>query len=141
MSRTCLAITAFTLVIIASSAPAADKDADKLQGVWDGVSIEVDGKVAPDEAAKRMRLTFKGENLIIKGNFRDDREETCTYKVDSTKSPKTLDFKTPTQRELVLCIYELNGDDLKICFVKGSPTHPKEMTSKKQAVITFKRGK
>lgn len=147
-----IAIATVCSVLVAGAASAADvrhdgldllvvDDVAMLQGAWNCVSGEEDGKIARKEKVARVQLTFKGDKLIIKGNFQDDRVESCSYKVDSSKSPRTLDFTPPSQKVPVLCIYEINGDDLKICFVRGSAKHPREMTSKKQTIITLKRGK
>lgn len=142
MIRSAIATACF--LVCAAGASAADKDIEKLQGVWNVVSSEVDGTAVPDESAKRMRLTFKGDKLIVKDWYGDDREDACTYKVDSTKSPKTLDITPARHRDLTRFIYELNGDNLKVCMFNKSPSteYPKEFTSKnKQSLMILKRVK
>lgn len=116
-------------------------DVAMLQGAWHCVSIEEDGNFAPKGTTRHLQLTFKKDKLIIKGNWHDDRVETCTYTVDFSRSPKTLDFLMPSPREQVRCIYEINGDVLRICFVSGTGKRPRTMTSKMQTIITLKRGK
>lgn len=123
-----------------TAAGCAKNDSDSLVGTWKATSIEANGKTIKGDDASRMEMQFKPDTLIIKGSFGDDREESCTWKIDVSKSPKTLDF-TPGKHDPVLAIYELNGDELKICFIKESKERPKEMSASKQTLITLKRAK
>lgn len=89
-------------------------------------------KGVPAEAINSMRFTFNGDTLLIRGNFNDNREETCSYKVDARKSPKHLDFTPPNEKKAVLGIYELKGDELNICVrqARSSDGRPTEFASK-----------
>ncbi len=121
------ALVAMSLVMLSAQASTAGDDAQPLEGVWIGQSMEADGKAAPIEVAKRMRLTFNGDKLLFRGNFDDDREEECTYKVDVKQSPKHLEFTPPNEKKPILGIFEVKGDELKICMRhassdKGRPT-------------------
>ena len=119
---------------------------DSLQGVWVGQSMEAGGKAAPAEAARRMRFTFKGDKLLMKGNFNDERELECSYKLDPKKAPKQLDVAPPNERKLILGIYEANGDELKICMrhASSSEGRPSEFATKagsQLVLIVFKKQK
>ena len=109
-------------------------------------SLEAEGKPAPAEVVKQMRFTFKGDKLLIKGNFGDDREEECTFKIDPKQSPKHFDFKPPGKKDPVVGIYELKGDELKLCVqhAGGEEGRPTEFATKpgtKLVLIVFKRQK
>ena len=122
----------------------ADDAKDSLQGVWVAQSVETDGKAAPADVVKRMRFTFKGDKLFIKGNFDDDREEECDYKIDSKQSPKHLDFSPPKEKKPVLGIFAVKGDELKVCLRHGgsSDGRPKKFTTKADSnlvLIVFKK--
>ena len=119
---------------------------DSLQGVWVAQSMEVDGKAVPVDVAKRLRFTFKGDKLFLKGNFKDDREEECPYKIDPKQSPKHLDFSPPKEKSPILGIYEVKGDELKVCLrhAASSDGRPTEFTTKadsKLMLIVFKKQK
>src|SRR5207249_4310041 len=101
--------------ILSHQASKAGDDAKALQGVWIGQSMEKDGKPAAAEAAKRMQFAFKGEKLLIRGNFTDDRELECTYKVDVKQIPNHLEIFPANDKKSVLGIFEVKGDQLKIC--------------------------
>jgi len=125
---------------------AGEDTKDPLQGVWVAQSMEADGKPAPTEAARRLRFTFKGDKLLIKGNFNDEREEECNYKVDPKQSPKHLDFTAPKQKIPILGIFEVNGDELKICMrhASSSEGQPSEFATKagsQLVLIVFKKQK
>ena len=105
--------------------------------------MESGGKPAPAEAARRLRFTFQGDKLLVKGNFPDDREETCSYKLDEQKNPNQLDFTPPKEDKPVLGIYKLKGDQLVICFRHGgSPGgRPTKLTTKDDPTLILVRFK
>ena len=91
-------------LMVAADAP--DKDLDKLQGDWSLVSLKlVDGPAISDG-----KLTIKGDNYEAKvGDF----VIKATIKLDSSKDPKTIDFKYsegPNPGETSKGIYKLDGD-------------------------------
>src|SRR5262249_43960615 len=129
-----------------NDAPAGDDPKEPLQGVWLAQSLEADGKPAPAEALKRMRFTFKADKLLIKGNFDDNREEECTYKLDPKQSPKHVDVPPAPEKKPVLAIYEVKGDELKICLrhgnsAKGRPTEFATKAESQLVLMVFKKQK
>jgi uncharacterized protein (TIGR03067 family) len=107
-----------------------DVDYAKLEGTWQVVSLEVDGKEIPKETIKESRLIIKGKEFTMK-------EKIATYKgtfsIDSSKSPKTIDIKFtegPEKGNTSLGIYELDGDDLKLCLTVTAKERPTEFTTK-----------
>lgn len=127
-----------------SIARGADDSKDSLQGVWVAQSMEADGKAAPADAVRRMRFTFKGDSLFIKGNFDDDREAECPYKIDPKQSPKHLDFSPPKEKKPILGIYDVKGDELKVCLrhassSEGRPTRFATQADSKLVLIVFKK--
>ena len=127
-----------------ATAGAEDKTDVPLQGIWQATSVETEGKAAPAEAVARMRFTFKGDKLLLRGNFEDDREETCTFQLDTKESPQHLDVTPPKQQKPTPGIYELKGDVLKICLRHassdaGRPTEFATTPDSKLILIVFKR--
>ncbi|MBY0524575.1 MAG: TIGR03067 domain-containing protein [Gemmataceae bacterium] len=98
-------------------------DSEKLQGVWKVMSAERNGKKQPDDELKGLRLTFKADKIVFKDN---DKEQEATYKLDPDKKPKAIDLvvKVGDKTETIPGIYQLNGDDLKIC-AAGEPGKPR----------------
>jgi uncharacterized protein (TIGR03067 family) len=86
-----------------------------LLGVWQAISIERAGEQAPPEAVKLMRMTFKKDELLVRGNFQDEREVSCKYKIDAKESPVKLDFTPPGEKSPVLGILRIENGKLEIC--------------------------
>ena len=143
LMTTCAAVA---LVTASSITRAADNAAAPILGVWVAESLEADGKAAPPEAISRMRFNFKEAKLLVRGNFQDDREEECTYKIDPKQSPSHLEFTPAKEKKPVLGIYEVTGDKLKLCLRHGNSTEgrPTEFATKEGSqliLVVFKREK
>jgi uncharacterized protein (TIGR03067 family) len=123
MQSKLLSLLAFVVVLAfaVGAAPLAPDDRASLQGVWiaqsierDGKPIEIDGKPANADAGSQMRFTFDGDKLLF-GGRKDGREDRGNYTIDARKSPKWLDITMPNHDGLLLGIYEIKGDELKVC--------------------------
>lgn len=115
-----------------------------LQGVWIAKSMETDGKPAPATTVKRMRFRFKGDKLFVRGNFENDTEDECEYKIDATKSPKHIDILPPKEKNPILGVYDIKGDELSLCLRHadtpgGRPTKFSTATEPNLILIVFKR--
>jgi RNA polymerase sigma factor (sigma-70 family) len=126
--------------LVASAEPPADaaddateKDRKALQGTWVAVSYEKAGGPAVATADKQATDAEKNLQLVIKGDAftsssgPDAGEGLAgSFKLDATQSPKTIDLRAEvkivngqqgkeTTTLKLLGIYQLNGDELKIC--------------------------
>ncbi len=120
-------------------------DADAIKGKWAAVSIKQGGLPAPDELVKSFKLSFDGKNYT---NSAGDQSEEGGYTLDSSRSPKTIDFDVKTGNDKgkkQLGIYKLDGDKLTIAFSPpGSPDRPKSFepdANSPEAVIVLEREK
>lgn len=115
----------------------AQEPPKELLGVWQAVSMATGDKDAPPEAVKMMRFTFKKDELLVRGNFQDGREESCKYKVDTSKSPKQLEFNPPKEPKPVLGIYRIEKEKLEVWIRKsGDPKgRPESFEKNKDASI------
>jgi uncharacterized protein (TIGR03067 family) len=116
-------------------------DLDKLQGVWKVVAMENDGKKASEDSVKGIRMTIKGDKLLLK---EDNKEEEASFKLDPMQKPKTMDLtiKAGDKMEVVKLIYDLRGDDLKLCGGRAGKDRPKDFVAKGgMNLIVFKREK
>ena len=91
--------------------------------------MEVDGTPAPEKTVKWIRFTFKGDNVLVRGNLGNDREERCSYKIDATQSPRRLDIKFKDGEKPVVGVYEIKGDKLKVCLRHADASGPGERPS------------
>lgn len=104
-----------------------------MEGVWDFVSLVIDGKAKDPPELKGWKVTYvKGESRAhYGGRFEDEKGP---WKLDPTKNPKTIDggpsTEGPDKGQVLLGIYEFDGDALKICWAPvGSRVRPTEFTS------------
>ena len=90
----------------------AKSDLEKLQGTWQMIAFEMDGRGIPPGSA----------SIVIEGNNFTSLSMGAQYEgtmvVDSTVTPKTFDVKFhkgPEKGKTSLGIYELRGKTWKIC--------------------------
>lgn len=123
-------LIAISLLVGALSAQddAGKKDLDSIQGVWQAISAEIEGKPASGELIKRLKLTFKGNKVSHPAP--DGKIEEVTFKLDPSKNPKTIDVTASSDTDKsIVGIYSIEGDTLKICATKAGQERPKEFKS------------
>jgi len=116
-------------------------DDDKLiEGNWLIEEAELGGKKMPDEG-------FKGRKLSLKdGKYSIDNDH-GEYKIDQKAKIKSIDItgtEGPNKGRLILAIYELQDDTLRICYDLEGKLRPKEFLTKsgtKQFLVTYRREK
>jgi uncharacterized protein (TIGR03067 family) len=150
MKAAFLVMLSACLALAAESArdDAAKRELANLQGVWKLVAVEKDGnKAFPKEGEKvSVRVEIKGAKYTLMGETGKEKSRAeGTFNLDASKKPKAIDFKyggfgrkTPEEG-----IYELDGDNLKLCFqISGGESRPKEFSAKEgsgQVLMTWKR--
>ena len=139
-----LGVVVIGLLIAADDAKKDDtmKDKESLKGTWIVQSSERDGQA--DESIKDDTVTFDGDSASV---MTKDKEQKATFKLDASKKPKTIDF-TPSEEsekdKVVLGIYSLDKDELKVCFTKAGGERPTEFSAKEGTghhLIILKRKK
>src|SRR5262249_20566548 len=69
---------------------AINKEVDKLQGEWQLVSLERDGKMIPSEHFKNAGIIFEGNQRTVKEGGAVRQRSTLT--LDPSTSPKTIEY-------------------------------------------------
>ena len=121
-----------------------EKELKKFQGTWTFESVEAGGKEVPAAEFKGIAVTFEGDKYTVKKG--DEVIQTATQKLDPSKAPKTLDVTVadgPNKGAVMLGIYEISGDTLKVCFDPDGKKRPTEFksTSGSQTLVVHKRVK
>jgi uncharacterized protein (TIGR03067 family) len=137
-------VTSFLAVFLVAAEPPdanqAKKDLDKLQGIWTLVQMEAEGKKLPEDAYKGVKVTFDKDKMAM---GKDNQIETATIVLDLSKQPKWIDT-TSKDGDVLQGIYQLEGDDLKICLSKKRGDRPKEFVTKsdrEDSLLILKRQK
>jgi len=138
------AMMAITLVGLCAAADDASDDLKALQGTWDLIYFERDGKEV--KLQSETKSTNTGDKWVVKRG--DQVIAAGTMKVDPSKKPKaseTTYTEGPDKGKTFKGIYEFNGDTVKFCRA-GSPEdeHPTEFKTRpdsRQLVTVYKRSK
>jgi uncharacterized protein (TIGR03067 family) len=111
--------TVLTVGVLFCTATAQEKgksDHDLIQGTWNVVEA-LDGgrKPPPGELDGVVVIITKDQIILAKGEMKKDA---IAFKLDPSKTPKWIDLteKRGDKEQTLRGIYELKGDDLKICF-------------------------
>jgi uncharacterized protein (TIGR03067 family) len=114
--RSCLftLLTAVFLLGVATANDDAKDDREKIQGTWWAVSAEDSGRKATGEAVKNIKWVITEDKIT---QCFGEKTKEFSYQLNATKKPRWIDL-TEIDRTTP-GIYELNGDNLKVCFPEG----------------------
>ncbi len=151
MTRLCCIPLVGCVFLLPALLAAADKpqrgakdDARLLEGSWQAVALETDGKKAPPEPLKAMRWSFKGSELQESGPLASK----YSVKLDSNKTPKYIDLvvlEGPLKGKTIQGIFKFEKDRLVVCLrglkdaQKGRPTQFMTEPDTALALITLER--
>jgi uncharacterized protein (TIGR03067 family) len=126
-----------------------------LQGTWVVASGNKGGEDLPADAVGKIKFTFDGEKVTVEapyGKLEPGGKKTTegtmskagTFKVDDKTKPRQIDMTV--EDKSMLAIYEVNGDNLRICMVDkeqagGRPKDFKSDTGSPNIIMVFKREK
>jgi len=130
MKRYALLALAAGLLVAAAPNDDAKNDLKKLEGTWVLASGENDGKKISADTLKTGQLMIDGDKHTVKVS---DTTYKGTHKLDPSSKPKTIDItdtEGPFKDKTVLGIYELDGDEFKICYAAPGKDRPKDFSAK-----------
>src|SRR5262245_31692279 len=107
-----------------------EKEAKKFQGTWTIESSMTGGMEIPADQLKGFIVIFEGDQHTLKSG--DKVFQVGTQKIDPSKSPKTIDVtmtEGPEKGTVMLGIYQIDGDTLKVCFDPTGKKRPTEFKS------------
>jgi uncharacterized protein (TIGR03067 family) len=114
----------------ADEKPDLEKETQMFQGTWTFESSEAGGTKMPPGDLKGLLLIFEGDKHTVKKG--DTVIQVGTQKLDPSKSPKAIDVtmtEGPSKGVVMLGIYEIDKDKLKVCFDSQGKKRPTEFTS------------
>jgi uncharacterized protein (TIGR03067 family) len=110
---------------------AIKKDQMKYEGVWQVVSLEIDGNKTDEQDAKKITVVNEADG---KWRLEVDGKVIArgTSEIDPTKKPKAIDL-TGTEGDdkgkTVLGIYEIGDDERKVCYAKAGMERPDDFSA------------
>jgi uncharacterized protein (TIGR03067 family) len=109
--------------------PKSKQDLEKLQGVWNIVALEADGKEVPAPTLAGARITIQGDHFTSNGM---GSAYEGTIAIDASQTPGTFNFNFtvgPEKGNTSLGIYELNGDTWRICMTTRGGDRPRKFAT------------
>jgi len=135
-----LAVAAF-LTLRASGEPA---EAKAIEGMWRPVTAELAGKPMSETVLKTISLKLEdGKYEVLVG----DHPDKGTYTLDLAAKPKGMTVtgtEGPNRGKIFPCIYELQGDTLRICYDLSGAKRPAEFKTAvgtRLYLVTYARNK
>jgi uncharacterized protein (TIGR03067 family) len=123
-------------------------DADKLQGTWQAVKVEIGGVPLPDELVNNLKYEIKGNNIVTMGVPEIIKQYgAATFKLDPSTKPKSIDFTCTAgdnKGNELEGIYELKDDELRICVQITGKERPNAFVTKEgenRGLLLLKREK
>jgi uncharacterized protein (TIGR03067 family) len=110
---------------LSAQGAASEKDKKALQGKWKIVTITIGDRTMP--ASSRLSVTFERGKAVFTYGEADTVFKAGTFTIDAGKTPKALDLKG--EKASTLYIYELNGDDLKLCWIEDGGKRPSDFSA------------
>jgi uncharacterized protein (TIGR03067 family) len=142
----CLLAAGVVFPALAAEPDAVAKDRKAFQGEWAVEALEYNGKDLKDKY--NFSFACKGDVLTVQGDGAVRKEYAkLTFTLDPSTTPKCVDLTVAGggQKDAKLeGIYELKGDELRLCVkVLGSdrPTEFKSPAGASIALLTLKRKK
>jgi uncharacterized protein (TIGR03067 family) len=132
-------------ILLVAADDAAKKDQDKLQGRWEAIAIEYNGKDLKADGVK-LTFNFKGNKATIEGTEEITKDFSgFTFKLDPSTNPKCIDMTVTggDQKDSVIeGIYEFKGEEFRLCAKITAKERPAKFASPEGefiGLVTLKR--
>ncbi len=147
MRRFLLAVSCGLMVVMlgsrsraAEEGQAVKEELARIQGTWQLVYAETDGKTAPGERIQAVRVEIKGNSHAV---YFGDKQvvHDASFTLDPTAKPRTSDLTIndgPDKGKQIHGIYELEGDTLASCVAKVGEDRPKKFATTPGSGHTFR---
>jgi|SRR5579884_877257 len=138
-----LGLVVVSLLLAADDTKKADEAAKKIEGDWQGVSLEQDGNKNDDAE----NFTVKIKDGKYEAKMGDETSGKGKLKLDPSKKPHAIDIMVEegaASGQTQLGIYEVKDDMLKVCFAQPDKPRPTEFSAKEgsgNTLIVLKRRK
>ena len=121
------------------------KELDRLQGTWKVLRVDVNGAPMPLKAFQKVTILVKGDEITF--TLEDKIYDKLTFDPDPTTKPRSADLRHTSGLKKGVrerAIYELQGDQLKLCIAQPRQKRPTDFISEEgtgQQLFLLKRAK
>lgn len=132
------------LALFTGCSPSNNGDVDGLQGTWSPITAELGGKSMPETVLKSISLKLDRNRYEV---FADGSPDRGTYSTDASTQPKAMTItgtEGPNKGQSFPCIYDVQGDTMRICYDLSGAQRPTEFKSPpgtKVFLVTYARKK
>ncbi len=118
----------------------AEEEKSPLEGTWSVVSMADKGETLPESVVRNARFVFSGNKLTVR--IREKVIVQTEFTIDATQSPPTI--RMVYGGKSTAGIWQLEGDDLRICLGNSVDQIPTEFASQANSpnrmLVVLKRG-
>ncbi len=125
-----LAVIAQLLTVAGACRSARVEEVRMLAGTWIPVEAELGGQPFPEAILRVMKLTLGEGRYVVNVGEQVDKG---TFEVGTGTQPHAMDItgtEGPNRGKTILAIYELSGDNLRICYELAGTERPGEFETK-----------
>jgi uncharacterized protein (TIGR03067 family) len=133
--KLCLPVAALLLAaaVARPQDEASKSDLKKMEGTWKVTLHEMEGKKTTDEenAKADVKLVIKASKYAL--SIGGKEIAAGTIKLDASKKPSTIDALTtsgPQEGKTMQGIYEVKGDEMRVCFAQPGKERPTAFSTK-----------
>jgi uncharacterized protein (TIGR03067 family) len=101
-------------------------DFQRMQGAWKVEKLEQDGERAADASLLKM-IIIKGDRFTFRYYLPRSKKYgdlVDRFTLDSSQTPRRIETKSSEDGSLLVGIYELEADTLKVCWNRADPRKP-----------------
>ncbi len=143
--RICLlSVIALALTLPVRADDLGVKELEKLQGTWSVASAEENGKEQADEKSRKLTIMIKSDIFSFKFEGQPKTLD-MKLKLDPSSEPKAVDLASTIRGgQVSYGIYELEGEELKVCWSRSGKSRPDTFSTKSgddRMFLTLKRVK
>jgi uncharacterized protein (TIGR03067 family) len=122
---------------------ASKQELQRIQGSWQFVSLVDNGEKTAEAELKDRTIFCGGDAFIVRSG--EHFVQAGSQKLDPSKSPKSINImisQGDRKGDILLGIYELDGDTFKVCFDTEGQERPTEFKSEQgsgKLLVVYKR--
>ncbi len=118
----------YGLVILAASLSIAG-ELQKLDGPWVVESVLRDPREKRLDEGKGIRCVVENGRAIVQLPGEEKVAGVFVIKIDPAMKPKTMEIRPEGENGVILAIYELRGDSLRVCWTPQGKERPTDFAS------------